>query len=267
MKIWLVAVNTYRGLMRGRILLFLILLFVFTFLGYAAGLFYAQTLGEAGAAEQSRSLFAYQIENLLEMYTDLAYLLALIAAVYVLPGEIKSGTIVPTLGRSVSRGQYLLGLFAGLNLLLLTYVGLTALSIGGLLLWSGLWPPWGFLLGAGYFILTINLFMAFAFFYSTLVGPLLAFVATLITLSLPDIAGEFRVYSQAWSEHLQTILETLFPAWDLFGFSGYLALTRSTPVRDAVNHLVGVVHALDYLAVVLLLSWLVFRRRSLLPNP
>jgi ABC-type transport system involved in multi-copper enzyme maturation permease subunit len=267
MKAWLVALNTYRGLLRGRILLFLILLFALTFLGYAAGMFYAETLGEAGAAEQSRSLFAYQIESLLQLYTGLAYLLGMIAAVYVLPGEIKSGTIVPTLGRSVSRGEYLLGVFVGLNLLLLTYVGLMAISVGGLLLWSGIWPQAQFPLGVLYFVLTINLYMAIAFFYSTLVGPLLAFMATLFTISLPGIAELLRLYSQQGSERLRAVLEELLPAWELIDFGSYLRLTRSPAVQEVTTHLVGIVHALDYLAVLLLLAWLAFRRRSLLPNP
>lgn len=267
MKAWLVALNTYRGLLRGRILLFLILLFALTFLGYAAGMFYAQSLGEAGAAAQSRSLFAYQIENLLRVYTGLAYLLALIAAVYVLPGEIKSGTIVPTLGRAVSRGQYLLGVFVGLNLLLLTYVGLMALSIGGLLLWSGIQPQPQLLLGVFYFVLTMNIYMALAFFYSALLGPLLAFMATLFTVSLPGAAEILRFYSQEWSERLRAILEQVLPAWGLFDSGGYLVLTRSPAAQDATTHLVGVAHALDYMGVILLLAWLAFRRRSLLPNP
>src|SRR3990170_6442384 len=56
---------------------------------------------------------------------------------FVLPGEIKSGTILPTLGRALSRSQYLLRLFLGINLLLATYLLLVAVAAAGLMLWSG----------------------------------------------------------------------------------------------------------------------------------
>jgi len=265
MKAWPVALNTYRGLLRGRILLFLILLFSLTFLGFAAGMFFASRLGEAGALEQSRLLFARQIEGLLGAYTFFAFVLATIAGAYVLPGEIKSGTIVPTLGRAVSRAQYLLGLFLGLNLLLATYVGLAAAAIGGLLLWSGIRPDPHLLLGLLYLVLVANLWMGLTFFYSTLLGPLLALMAALLTFSLPGVAEIVRLYSQEWSERLRPVLEHLLPAWDLLDYEAYLVLTRSPAGREAAVHLTGIVHALDYLVVLLLLAFLAFRRRSLLP--
>jgi ABC-type transport system involved in multi-copper enzyme maturation permease subunit len=265
MKAWPVALNTYRGLLRGRILLFLLLLFSLTFLGFASGMFFAARLGEAGALEQSRLLFAHQIEGLLSAYAFFALVMATVAGAYVLPGEIKSGTIVPTLGRAVSRAQYLLGLFLGLNLLLATYVGLAVASIGGLLVWSGVRPDPQLLLGLLYVVLVANLWMGLTFLYSTLFGPLLALIAAVFTFSLPGMAEIVRLYSQEWSERLRSLFEHLLPAWNLIDYDAYLLLTRSPAARAASVHVMGIVHAVDYLAAVLLLAFLVFRRRSLLP--
>jgi hypothetical protein len=265
MKVWLVAANTYRGLLRGRILVFLILLFSLTFLGYAGGLFFASRLGEAGAAEQARLLFASQIEGLLKTYAFFAFLLAIIAGAYLLPGEIKSGTIVPTLGRAVPRGHYLLGLFLGLNLLLATYMVLAVGSIGGLLLWSGIRPDPQLLWGLLYLVLSVNLWMGLAFFYSTLLSPLVALISAMLTASLPRMAGVLSLYSQEWGERLGGLFEHMLPAWDLLDYGNYLALTRSAVTREAEIHLIGIVHGLDYLAILLLLALLIFRRRSLLP--
>ncbi len=265
MKAWLVALNTYRGLLRSRAILFLVLVFILTLLGYITGLYFATRLEDAGAAEQSRWLFARQIESLLTTYAFLAHAMALLAGVLVLPGEIKSGTIVPTLGRALPRGQYVLGLFLGLNLLLATYLAMAVVSIGTLMLWSGVRLDPNLLLGVPFLILSVNILMGVAFFYSTILNPLVAFIAAAFTLSLPGAAEIVRLYSQEWSERLRTALEYLLPAWDLLAYDNYLVITRSPEPREWTAHLLGMAHGLDYLALLLLLAYLTFRRRSLLP--
>lgn len=265
MKVWQVALNTYRGLLRSRALLVFLFIVLFTFLGSAGTVFFATQLASAGAAEQSRLLFARQIESLLSTYAVFAFILAVLAGAYVLPGELKTGTIVPTLGRAVSRGQYLLGLFLGLNLLLASYAALAGLSIGGLLLWGGVSPGPAVPLGVLYALLTANIVMAMAFFYSTRLGPLVAITATVLTLSLPGLTEAVRLLSQPWSERLEKVSAYLLPAWDLIDYGDYFVLTRSPAARGLDVHLVGILHALDYLAVLLLLAFFLFRRRSLLP--
>lgn len=265
MKVWQVALNTYRGLLRSRALLVFFFIVLLIFLGSVGTVYFATELAGAGAVEQSRLLYARQIESLLSTYTIFAFFLAVLAGAYVLPGEIKTGTILPTLGRAVSRGEYLLGLFLGLNLLLASYAALAAISIGGLLLWSGFNPGPTVLLGVLYAVVVADLVMALTFFYSTFLGPLLAITAAILTLSLPSLAEVVRLFSQEWSERLQKAFTYLLPAWDLMDYESYFILTRSPVARAWQTHLLGILHGLDYLAVLLLLAFLVFRRRSLLP--
>ena len=58
MKAWLVALNTYRGLVRSRALLIFGFIVLMTFLGTLGALYFAARLSQAGAAEQSQLLFA-----------------------------------------------------------------------------------------------------------------------------------------------------------------------------------------------------------------
>ena len=265
MKVWLVALNAYRGLVRSRALLIFGFIVLMTFLGALGALYFATRLSEAGAAQQSQLLFARQIESLLDTYVVFAFILAVLTGVSVLPGEIKTGTVVPTLGRALPRGQYLLGLFLGMNLLLGSYLGFAAVAVGALFVWSGLWPSPHLFLGVLYAVLVAELAMGLAFLYSTRLGPVVAVIATNLTLTLPGMSEAVRLYSQVWAERLHQFLTYLLPAWELLDYADYLVLSRSPVPRPWHVHLLGVVHAVDYLAVLLLFAYLLFRRRSLLP--
>jgi len=266
MRIWWVGVNTFRGLLRSRALLAFFFLVLFTVLSALGVFYFAEQLSEAGAAEQARLLFAQRIEGMLETFVLYGYFLAALAGAYLLPGEIKSGTIVPTLGRAVSRGQYLLGLFLGLNLLLATYAGLVAVMLGGLMVLGQVWPGPEMLLGVLYALLAVNIVLGLSFFFSTVFPPLVALAAMLTFLALPGLTDAVRLYSQEWADRLKSILTYPQPAWELLDYGNYFVLTRSAVERPWSSHLLGIAHGLDYLAVLLLLAYLVFRRRSLLPQ-
>ena len=266
MKIWWVGVNTFRGLLRSRALLAFFFLVFFTLLSALGVFFFADQLSEAGAAEQARLLFARRIEGMLETFVMYGYFLAALAGAYVLPGEIKSGTIVPTLGRAVSRGQYLLGLFLGLNLLLAVYAALVTVMVGGLMVLGQVRPGPELLLGVLYALLAVNVILGLSFCFSTLLPPLMALAAMLTFLALPSLTDAVRLYSQEWADRLKTIFTYAQPAWDLFDYGNYFVLTRSVTERPWSVHVLGAAHGLDYVAVLLLLAYLVFRRRSLLPQ-
>lgn len=266
MKVWFVAWNTYRGLLRNRALLVIALIFLFPWLTSAGMLYYTTQLKEAGAVEQSRMMLAFQLEGVLQFTAALAYVLVVAAAASLLPGEIRTGTILPTLGRSLSRLQFLLGLFLGVNGLLLTYLLAAGTAMAGMMLWGGiaLSPP--MLIGLLHVLLVANIVAAITFFFAAAVNHLaLAPVGTIFLLSLPEFMEAVKLWSQPWGERLRSAAEYLLPAWDLISVRDYFLLTRSPATRSLEFHLVGLVHALDYLVVFLLLTWLVFRRRSLLP--
>ena len=265
MKVWAVAWNTYRGLLHNRALLALSLFFLFIFVSSAGGIYFAARLSEAGAAEQARRLFAQSIGSLLNTNAVFSFILAAFMGAFVLPGEIKSGTILPTLGRALSRSQYLLGLFLGINLLLATYLLLVAVAAAGLMLWSGVGVEPYLLLGLVYVVLIANVVAAIAFLFSVLVNPQVALVALAFFLSLGGLAASIRLVSQVWAERVEAVVDYVLPAWGLLNYSDYLQVTRTPTARSAEFFAVGLAHGLDYLAVFLLLALFAFRRRSLLP--
>lgn len=265
MKIWAVAWNTYRGLLRNRALLALALFFLFIFLSSAGGIYFAARLSEAGAEEQARRLFAQSIGSLMNTNAVFSFILAAIMGAFVLPGEVKSGTILPTLGRALSRSQYLLGLFAGINLLLATYLLLVAAATAALMLWSGVGLEPHLLLGLLYVVLVANIVAAIAFVFSVLVSPLVALVALSFYLSLGGLAASLRLVSPVWGERAEAVVSYVLPAWGLLDYGAYLQVTQTLAARSAEFFAVGLAHAVDYLAVLLLLALFAFRRRSLLP--
>lgn len=266
MKIWWVGVNTFHGLLRSRALLAFFFLVLFTLLSQLGVLFFAGQLSDAGAAAQARLLFARTLEGMFETFVIYGYFLAALAGAYLLPGEIKTGTIVPTLGRAVSRGQYLLGLFLGLNLLLAAYAALIAVPVAGLMVLGRVWPGPEMLLGVAYALVAVNIILALSFLFSTLFPPLVALGAMLGFLALPGLTEAVRLYSQEWADRLEPVFKYPHPAWELFDYGNYFVLTRSATGQPWRLHLLGVTHGLDYIAVLLLLAYVIFRRRSLLPQ-
>jgi len=265
MKVWAVAWNTYRGLLRNRALLALVLLFFFVFISSVGGIYFAARLAEAGAAEQAKLVYARAIGSLLYTNAIFAFILAALMGAFVLPGEIKAGTILPTLGRALSREQYLLGLFAGINLLLFSYLAVVVLATIGLLLWGGVSAEPHLLLGLLYVVLVANVVAAVAFFFSTVVNPLVGLVATNFFLSLRGLAESIRLWSVEWAERVEAVVDYLLPAWGLLDYDNYLQVTQTPVARPAEFFLVGIAHGLDYLIVFFLLAYFAFRRRSLLP--
>jgi len=264
MKVWLVGVNTFRALRHNRAVLGLILFFLFVLLSTAGAIYFGNRLQRAGAAEQAELLFAQAIERLLGVNAVFCFLLAAVVGAYVLPSEIKSGTVVPTLGRALSRRQFLLGLFLGLNLLLVAYLLLVSVAAAGLMLWGGVTPAPTVLLGALYVVLVANIVAALAFFFATLVSTVVALAAVFFFLQLRSMVEAIKLLSRLWGERLERVFDYLLPAWSLLDYGSYLSLTREPLARGAEFYLLGIGHAVTYGAVFLLLALVIFRRRSLL---
>lgn len=265
MKVWLIALNTFHGLVRRRALLTLILLFLFIFSSAIAVIFLAGELEAAGSPQQARLLLAGQMEGLMSFYAGLAVFLGVIVGGYILPEEIKTGTAIPTLGRAVSRGQFLLGQFLGMNLLLLTFLALGAAATAGVLLWKGVELGSHLLYGLLHVFLRANMVAAVAFLFSTRLAAIVALFATFLFLQLPDSMELVSLYSVEWGERLQRAFKYLVPAWQLLPVQDYLRLSQAPAEKSAEFHLVGIAHGVDYVLIFLLLSLAAFRRRSLLP--
>lgn len=122
------------------------------------------------------------------------------------------------------------------------------------------------LLGVLYALLAVNIILGLSFLFSTILPPLVALAAMLTFLALPGLTDAVRLYSQESADRLKTVFTYPQPAWDLLDYGNYFVLTRSVTERPWNIHLLGIAHGLDYVAVLLLLAFLVFRRRSLLPQ-
>jgi len=265
MKVWLIALNTFHGLVRRRALLALILLFLFVFSGAFATLFLTARLQRAGSPEQARLLLAGEMEGLMVFYAVLTQILAAILAAVVVPEEIKSGTAIPTLGRALSRSQFLLGQFLGMNLLLLGFLALGTVAFIAVLAGYGVALGSHLLFGLLYSFLRALCIAALAFLFSSRVTAVVALFAAVFLLQLPESAGLISLFSIEWGERLGRTSEYLLPAWSLLPFQSYLRLSQAPASKGLEFYLVGIAHAVNYALICLLLSVWAFRRRSLLP--
>ena len=266
MKVCYVAVNTFRSLVRTRaVLLVFLLFFLLIAVGSISALYFAAQLEQAGGAEQSRLIITHQLERQLRVYAVYAFIVCALAAAFALPTEIRTGTALPTLGRALPRSRFLLGLFLGVNLVLGAYL-LLGIAVSAALFWwtgtgFGLHMLWGLL----YVVLAGNIVAALTLFFSTHLSPLMSLICLVFFLQLPQLSGLVRLYSQVWGDRALAAISYLLPVWDLLDYSAHLSLTSAPAEFSGQLALVGVAHALDYVAVFLLLAMWVFRRKSLMP--
>lgn len=129
--IWIIAKNTYREIIRDRILYSLI---AFTFLIMGLSL----ALGQLSFAEQTRISidFGFAAINLSTV------ILSIFVGSTLVSREIEKRTVLTLLARPITRSQFLIGKFIGLSLVILTVAAGFSLAMGGVLYGYGV--AWSF---------------------------------------------------------------------------------------------------------------------------
>ena len=178
--------------------------------------------------------------------------------------ELDKGTIVTILSKPVSRREYLIGKFLGLNLTLTSMLAIMGLVF---LLMMFLAPGSFSLRFLGAFYLTfleLTLVNAVVVFFSTSVSPILAAVFTLGVFSVGHLSQSIRDFGQLQSSIFQRQVSELVyymtPNLEVFNLRG--SVVHGTPVSG--EHMVmATVYCLAWTVLLLVVAGSIFSRKEL----
>ena len=252
-RVTAVARNTYRETVRDRIF-YLVAVFGFVMLASTAVLS-PLTVGAQGKIMTDVGLAAMVVFGLL-------------VVVFVGSGmvrkEMDKGTIVTILAKPVSRREYLIGKFLGLNLTLTAMLAIMAVLFAVMLAVApGEFSPR--FLGAVYLtFLELTLINAVAVFFSTCVSSILAAVFTLGAFIVGHLSESIREFGQLqdgpMQERISDLVYRLVPNLEVFNVRG--AVVHGDPVSWA--HLGwATIYGLGWTGLLLILAGSVFSRREL----
>ncbi|MBD3180060.1 MAG: ABC transporter permease subunit [Candidatus Latescibacteria bacterium] len=177
--------------------------------------------------------------------------------------EIDKKAVYMVLIRPITRLEYILGKFFGIMtavLLIALVMGvLTALSV---LLGGG--NISGQLVAAVYFsILEMAVMCSIVLFFSTFTTPVLTFFFAACVFAAGSLSGDLRVFAEKMGSSGGKLIMDLFyyilPNLSIFNYRHEAVHQLPVPINDL---LISSVYSLVYCGALLLLAYLVFRRRE-----
>lgn len=250
--VWIIATNTYREIIRDRIL-YGIVVFALLLIGISIA------LGQLSYAEQARISADFGFTGI-QMS---AAILAIFAGSTLVAREIEKQTVLTLLARPVSRAQFLMGKYVGLSLVVLTVVAGLALVLIGLLL------ALDFAIGVSFFVALLGIALesmvltALALFFGSFARPIMTVVFTVSLFMIGHWVKSLEFFvKKSESEGFRIfgkILGQIIPNLEKFNW-------RSAPIYNWVvpqkEVLLAVGYGLGWTVFLMVATTLIFRRRD-----
>jgi ABC-type transport system involved in multi-copper enzyme maturation permease subunit len=253
MKVFAIALNTFREAVRNKIL-YSILFFAFLVVGVAA-IFGAASVGDQMKFVKDFSLMSISLFGVVT---------AIVLGVNLLNKELGKKTIFNILSKPVARWQFIAGKFAGL---FATLTLLVALMCGTLIAILGIFEQrldWGLVLASTTALMELMVVIAFALFFSAIVvTPTLAGLFTAAVFVTGRSSSYLHYFfSEQYPRGLRAaarVLYWLIPHLDRFNIADQVVYGHYFDLSYFVAILA---YAVSYSAVLLLLSVALFSRRE-----
>lgn len=252
MRVYPIALNTFREAIRDRVLyllLFFALVMIFT----------SRIASLLTVGEESKII----IDIGLSAISFFGVLMAVLIGITLVSREIEKKTIHNILSKPIRRYQFLLGKYGGL---LLTILIMDFVMTLGLLLTlyvkSGRFE-FSLLLATGLFFCELLIITAFAIFFSTFTTPILSSVFTLAVyivghLSWNLLALKERITS-FWGKALCTLLYYLLPNLENFNIKNEVVHQLSVGWKTVF---LAIGYGISYSVVIILLATLIVQRKD-----
>lgn len=196
--VWIIAANTFREILRRKVIYVLVLLGIFMMILWLSQMYFMDMASEAGEPELLLQMKTSQTQGFFATWGICTALLGLFLGAVAIHTEIKNQTIIPVLVRPISRWTYLVGKWLGTQLFVCL---LLALGIGlGLgimqllelearpLLWLSLLEMLAYAI----------LYTGMSLGLSVVLNPILAGGVTLLLSSVPNMI-EFLFRHPHWA--------------------------------------------------------------------
>ena len=263
MKVRAIALNTFNGLLRNKIIILFCAGMVCVMLLALTPLMLARNNRNIGA-DQMQGLVLQIIGGIMSMVSGFGSLLAAWAAADAVAGEMKSGTILAVMARPVRRWEFLLGKYLGVQLLMVSFVlamlGLNYLmaAIGGVHIQAA---PWMLIV---YPLVRYAIFSAIALMLVTVMHPIIAFGIVMVMSIAAQIVTPSATPPQFMAPWVRKALFDILPSTSALSEIRFLTVTRATlRVAPWTDHLITLGYGLDYALICFLLAAWLFRNRTL----
>jgi Cu-processing system permease protein len=263
MKIRAIALNTFSGLVRNKIIILFCAGCVCILLLMLTSLLAIRAMRAGQNAEAMQTMVLPLIGSMMMFISGFGSLLAAWASADAVAAEMRSGTILAILARPVRRWEFLLGKFLGVQLLMFVFV-LIMLGLTYLLAWIGgatvHTNPWVLIV---YPMVRYMLYSALGTLLVTVMHPIIAFCIVLVIMIGAGLVapGSGTTFMPEW---LKTGLFYILPSSNLLSETRFLTITRAT-LRAApwTDHATALLYGLNYALVCFVLAAWIFRSRSL----
>jgi ABC-type transport system involved in multi-copper enzyme maturation permease subunit len=263
MKVRAIALQTFGGLLRNRLIVLFLAGFLCILLLMMSPLLIAKSISGISVA-QSQSLILGMLSGIMSLVSGFGSLLAAWATADAVSSEMRSGTILAVMARPVRRWEFLLGKYLGVQLLMVLYV-LAMFGLGYLLAWIGgqaiQSTPWVLLV---YPMVRYAVYGAIALLLVTVFHPVVSLGTVLLIAVMARVfepsSGAF-FYLPGW---LRAGIYAVLPSTGLLSETRFLVLTQASLQPELwTHHLANLAYGLDYALVCFLLAVWLFRTRSL----
>ena len=251
-SVWVIAKNTYREIIRDRIL-YGIIVFALLLIGLSLA------LGELSFAEQARISANFGFAGIQLG----SCVLAIFVGSTLVAREIEKQTILTLLARPITRTQFLLGKWMGLNLVIATVMAGLGVVLAGVVAFLGLGIGVSFFAALLGIFLEASLLLSLALFFGSFTRPIMTviFSASLFLIGhWIDSLGFFIEKSKSQGfKVLANVIRYALPDLERFNW-------RAAPVYEVevANQLIfgSLLYAAGWLLLLLLLTSLIFGRRD-----
>jgi ABC-type transport system involved in multi-copper enzyme maturation permease subunit len=264
MKIQAIALNTFNGLLRNKIIILFCAGMLCVMLLALTPLMLARNNSRAIGADQMQAMVLAIIGGIMGMVSGFGSLLAAWSAADAVAGEMKSGTILAVMARPVHRWEFLLGKYLGVQMLMLLYVfamlGLNygMAAIAGVHIQTAIWPL------IVYPLVRYAIFSAIALLLVTVMHPIVSFGIVLVMSIAAQIVAPSATPPTFLAPWVRKTLFDILPSTNALSEIRFLTVTRAT-LRGApwTDHAVTLIYGLNYALVCFLLAAWLFRNRTL----
>jgi ABC-type transport system involved in multi-copper enzyme maturation permease subunit len=263
MKVRAIALNTFAGFLRNKLIVLFLAVFVGILLLFLTPLLAMKAMSGPAAAQMESPVLTL-VGALMTMISGFGSLLAAWSAADTVADEMKSGTILAVMARPVRRWEFLLGKYLGVQLLMAVYV-LFMFGFSYLLTWIGgeriQTTPWVLI---AYPLVRYAIYSAISMFLVTMMHPVMAFGLVLVTSILTFMVSPGARPPAFLPGPLRAIVYALLPSTELLSESRFLTITQTSLEKITWDvHAITLSYGLDYALVCFLLAVWSFRRRSL----
>ena len=253
MRIWAVALNTFKETVRNRVLL--------NILFFAIGLILLSlVVGEWSMYQQEKVIKDFGLSAM----SIFGFLIAVFIGIRLMVQEMEQRTIYLILSKPIPRWQFVLGKYLGLSVTLAINVMLMAIALwtAGFLMEGSI--DWGLLPAILLIYVEILLVVAFSLLFSSFMTPTLSAIATLVIFVIGHLSEFLMDYVNMYPDKGYHFLLRMiyYVAPNLEKLNLKMAVVEGmTQTSQTVFY--GLLYGLAYITILLLLTMASFQRKDL----